>query len=314
MAGLPFYGSWPAQATSVPGGGWARELNVWTTRRMAAGLGARTVRHNQEALMAAAWDQLGEVREAADELNRARLGAEVARTRQAGLAAVESGDRIALAAPLLTFVRVGSEPARAAIASGRAPTGLMDRAWLRRAPRARGASAASRLRRGDPGRRERAGAGRVEVPAGGALRGSLRHGHRADRRGPVDRLLGAETKAYVEQTGLATRSAEPRCTSTWLAAASGRSAERAADAGHHEHADRTRRADHAGEAGRRDRGRRRGCAWRVSIRSPPRAPRSSPASPRSRSCCRPASCRRRWRSRPSSPTRCSGTSPSSTRT
>ena len=204
VAGLPFYGSWPAQATSVPGGGWARELNVWTTRRMAAGLGARTVRHNQEALMAAAWDQLGDVREAADELNRARLGAEVARSRQAGLAAVDSGDRIALAAPLLTFVRVGSEPARAAIASGRAPTGLMERAWLRRAPRARGASAASSFVKA------------TRATASAQERAALKFQRAAPSQGlsvtdialtAEDRsttLLSAETKAFVEQTGIAT--------------------------------------------------------------------------------------------------------------
>ena len=51
---------------------------------MAAGLGARTVRHNQEELMAAAWNQLGAVREVSDELNRGRLSAEIGRTWQAG--------------------------------------------------------------------------------------------------------------------------------------------------------------------------------------------------------------------------------------
>ena len=55
----------------------ARALNLRTTRRMAAGLGARTVEQNQEALMAAAWDQLGAVREVSDELNRGRLSAEI---------------------------------------------------------------------------------------------------------------------------------------------------------------------------------------------------------------------------------------------
>jgi hypothetical protein len=203
VAGLPFHGSWPAHATSVPAGGWARELNVWTTRRMAAGLGARTVRHNQEALMAAAWDQLGAIREAADELNRARLGAEVARSRQVNLAAVAPGDRIALAAPLLTFVSVGGTAAREAIAEGRAPTGLMERAWLRRSPRARGASAAT------------AYVEATRATATGKERAALKFQRSEPSEGlnPLDAaltvedesvgLLDAEAIRYAEQTGLA---------------------------------------------------------------------------------------------------------------
>jgi hypothetical protein len=104
VVGLPFYGSWPSSATEVPAKGWARALNLWTTRRMAAGLGARTVRRNQEALMAAAWDQLGAVREVSDELNCGRLSAEIGRTWQARSAQVETGDRLNLAAPLLSFM------------------------------------------------------------------------------------------------------------------------------------------------------------------------------------------------------------------
>jgi hypothetical protein len=142
VVGLPFYGSWPASVTSVPDAGWARGLNVRTTRRIAAGLGARTVRRNQEALMAAAWDQLGSVREAADELNRGRLSAEVGRSWQARVALVDAGDRIGLAAPLLSFVTVAGAPACELVTGGAAPSALLDRAWLRRTPRAAGASAA----------------------------------------------------------------------------------------------------------------------------------------------------------------------------
>jgi hypothetical protein len=148
VVGLPFYGSWPSHATSVPDVGWPRALNLRTTRRMAAGLGARTVRHNQEALMAAAWDQLGAVREVSDELNRGRLGAEVGRTWQARVAEVESGDRLNLAAPLLSFLQVDGEPARKVVADSLAPVATLDRVWVRRTPRARGASAAAAFVRG----------------------------------------------------------------------------------------------------------------------------------------------------------------------
>ena len=141
VVGLPFYGSWPAGVDAVPDAGWARGLNLGTTRRMAAGLGARTVRRNQETLMAAAWDQLGSVREAADELNRGRLSAEVGRCWQLRVAAVDPGDRLAIAAPLLTFVTVAGRPARDIVDSSLVPTAVLDRVWLRRTPRARGASA-----------------------------------------------------------------------------------------------------------------------------------------------------------------------------
>ncbi len=148
VVGLPFYGSWPSNATSVPDVGWPRALNLRTTRRMAAGLGARTVRHNQEELMAAAWDQLGEVREVSDELNRGRLGAEIGRTWQARLAQVETGDRLNLAAPLLSFMQLGDEPARKVVADSLAPVATLDRVWIRRTPRARGAAASSAFVRG----------------------------------------------------------------------------------------------------------------------------------------------------------------------
>ena len=143
VVGLPFYGSWPSSATSVPDAGWPRALNLRTNRRLAAGLGARTVRQNQEELMAAAWDQLGAVREVSDELNRGRLSAEIGRTWQARASQVQTGDRLNLAAPLLTFVQVDGEPARKVVADSLAPIATLDRVWIRRTPRARGASASS---------------------------------------------------------------------------------------------------------------------------------------------------------------------------
>ena len=203
VVGLPFYGSWPARATTVPDAGWARELNLWTTRRMAAGLGARTVRHNQEELMAAAWDQLGSIREASDELNRARLGAEVARSRMAGVAAVDSGDRLALTAPLLTFVAVGGEPARTLIADGAVPTGLIERAWLRRPPRGRGASAGTAYveatRAGASPAARRALAFRKVTPAVGWWAAEVELAVEED---PGD-LIEPDAMAHVAATGLA---------------------------------------------------------------------------------------------------------------
>ena len=141
VVGLPFYGSWPAGATSVPDNGWARGLNVRTTRRMAAGLGARTVRHNQEELMAAAWDQLGASARRPTSSTAAGSAPRSAAPGRRGSRG-RGGDRV-LAAPLLTFLQVGGEPARQMVAASPAPAATLDRVWLRRTPRARGASASS---------------------------------------------------------------------------------------------------------------------------------------------------------------------------
>lgn len=148
VVGVPFYGNFPSNATHVPRAGWAREANVQVDARIAAGLGAKTVRRNQESMMAEAWNQLGQIREVSDELNRGRLSAEVGRTWQARVAVVDAGDRVAVAAPLLTFLRVGGEPARKVAARGPAPKVIIDRAWLRKTPRARGASASRAFLKG----------------------------------------------------------------------------------------------------------------------------------------------------------------------
>jgi len=143
VVGLPFYGAWPAAVTSVPQSGWARAVNLRTDRRIAAGLGAKTVRRNQEELMAAAWDQLGSVREVSDELNRGRLSAEVGRSWLARVAVVDQGDRVGVAASLMPYLRVDGEPARKVASAGKAPVAILDRAWIRRTPRARAASAST---------------------------------------------------------------------------------------------------------------------------------------------------------------------------
>jgi hypothetical protein len=203
VVGLPFYGSWPSSATEVPAKGWARALNLWTTRRMAAGLGARTVRHNQEELMAAAWDQLGAVREVSDELNRGRLSAEIGRTWQARSAQVETGDRLNLAAPLLSFMQVEGVPARKVVEDSRVPLATLDRVWFRRTPRGRGASASSAFVRGT-----RAGATAAQIGAFAYQAVALPEGAK-----PVDvqltlpdqarKALSAKAVAHSKKSGLA---------------------------------------------------------------------------------------------------------------
>ena len=205
VVGIPFYGSWPSKATSVPDTGWARGLNIRTTRRMAAGLGARTVRHNQEELMAAAWDQLGAIREVSDELNRGRLSAEVGRTWQARLAQVESGDRVNLAAPLLSFIQIDGVSARQKVAESLAPVATLDRVWVRRTPRARGKSASSAFLAAT-----RAGATEAQLRAV-----AYQSVKAAEGMSPVEieltledqglKVLSPKTVAHVKKTGLAMR-------------------------------------------------------------------------------------------------------------
>ena len=78
----PIYGRWHARQRAIPdpiGPGrtrdraWVRALNLDPRFRVAAGLGAEVVRQQQEQLMSAAWDQVGDVLRANQMLRQARL-------------------------------------------------------------------------------------------------------------------------------------------------------------------------------------------------------------------------------------------------
>ncbi|MGP4090922.1 hypothetical protein [Streptomyces sp. KR55] len=81
ILGPPLYGGWHVQRHRVPAvdGGWFTELNLDPRCRTAAGLATEVVRRNQEELMNAAWEQVGQLNPANDLLNRGRLALEVAR-------------------------------------------------------------------------------------------------------------------------------------------------------------------------------------------------------------------------------------------
>jgi len=62
--GPPIYGRWHAAVTKVIAAApldWVEELNLDPRYRVAAGLGTRVVQERQEDLMAAVWEQLGEI-------------------------------------------------------------------------------------------------------------------------------------------------------------------------------------------------------------------------------------------------------------
>ena len=68
------YGRWHTSADQLTGTiGWLIDLNLDPQYRAAAGLGAQIVQDNQEAFMAHAWAQIGEVMEANKKIVRAEL-------------------------------------------------------------------------------------------------------------------------------------------------------------------------------------------------------------------------------------------------
>jgi hypothetical protein len=127
----PLYGSGPAGVTAVPADGWVRTLNAHPVRRAAAGLGARAVRAAQEALVAAAWDQAGDLRATVTALNRARLGAEIGRSLTRRAERLPEGHLLQFTAPLQAFLRSGGQSVRARIDASDVPGGLVSATYLR---------------------------------------------------------------------------------------------------------------------------------------------------------------------------------------
>ncbi|MFJ6572109.1 hypothetical protein ACIQNU_32365 [Streptomyces sp. NPDC091292] len=78
----PVYGSAQAGTRGLPspqaGPTWLRQLNLDPRHRVAAALGAEVVRHHQEELVAAAWDQAAEVRRVNEILRQGQLARTVA--------------------------------------------------------------------------------------------------------------------------------------------------------------------------------------------------------------------------------------------
>ena len=123
----PLYGGWPAGATSVPAAGWLRAVNVDPVRRAAAGLGARAVRAAQESLVAAAWEQAGDLEAATAALNRGRLAAEVGRSLTARAQALADADVLQLTAGMQAFLPAGAGSCASAWRPVTCPAG-----WCRR--------------------------------------------------------------------------------------------------------------------------------------------------------------------------------------
>ena len=120
VLGPPIYGAAHAGVTSLSPAAppWLRELNLDPRYRVAAGLGVRVVQEQQEHLMASAWEQLGEIRQANQVLHQAQLarvaGERTHAKRFAPLAAVAPARVLQVTAPVLTrVVRDGATMAHA---------------------------------------------------------------------------------------------------------------------------------------------------------------------------------------------------------
>lgn len=110
----PLYGRWHALTERlleardgspvVPDTGWVHELNLDPRWRVAAGLGTAVVQKDQEAFVAAAWEQVGDVLEANRRIRQAQLakiaGARLHAAHVAPAARVSAGALMMLTAPL----------------------------------------------------------------------------------------------------------------------------------------------------------------------------------------------------------------------
>ena len=163
---------------AVPDRGWVRTTNEHPVRRAAAGLGAAVVRADQEALVAAAWEQADALRATMAALNTARLGVEVARslTRRAG--ELPDPDLLQLTSRAHAFLRTGGTTVRGLLAASAGPG----------RPRLRGVPAADAA--GDGARARLDGAERLRRPA-------RRRPHADDDRGDEARGRQARARARL---------------------------------------------------------------------------------------------------------------------
>jgi hypothetical protein len=101
----PMYGMWPAKGTQPV---WLRELNFDPRMRAAAGIGVTVVRADQDDLIASAWDQFQQLRQANQLLRQFQLARVVAQsTRIKHINALEGvGTFLQLTRPLHARVRL----------------------------------------------------------------------------------------------------------------------------------------------------------------------------------------------------------------
>ena len=111
---------------------WFDETNTDPRSRVAAGLGAEVLRANQEDVVSAAWDQVGDVLAAQAALSRARLSLEAARRfHERHVAPLPSDRMLTVGAPLAGRTLLGPATVRRAVAASSVPDAVLDGALRR---------------------------------------------------------------------------------------------------------------------------------------------------------------------------------------
>ena len=147
--GPPIYGRWHAAASSASIGaipGWLNTLNLDIRYRVAAGLGTQVVQQRQEDLMAAIWDQLGEIARANQLLRQAQLAIAAARrVVDRHLNKLSPARLLSIAGPALARIRVApGKTARRAVAETCLPLSALSGGFPPYRPRPRPAGASRR--------------------------------------------------------------------------------------------------------------------------------------------------------------------------
>lgn len=127
----PAYGAFARGHVQASGSGWMPELNIVPARRFAAGLGAALVRKHQERFMATAWDQAGQIREANRVRNQALLRQAQGETHRRRTIQLEPFQMFSVLGPQLSFVRLGTTPAKQKLDSINLPNGMRSPAMIR---------------------------------------------------------------------------------------------------------------------------------------------------------------------------------------
>jgi hypothetical protein len=164
----PIYGGFHAGRRTVPTGRphWLRELNLDPRSRAAAGLGTRVVQEQQEQLMEAAWQQVGEIDKANEALRRAQLARAVGvKLHEAHLKQLSEGTLLQVSAPAHARVLMSPHTLELQVRRSALPDAALSTAFRRIArpsgpPLRRLAPAASRTLRPVV---ERLNAGQIEA-------------------------------------------------------------------------------------------------------------------------------------------------------
>lgn len=135
VLGPPLYGGWHAQRHRVPQaevGGWFTEANLDPRGRAAAGVATEVARRNQEHLMHAAWQQVGQVRAANALLTWGRLALEAGRRlHERHLRPLPAHRLVPLAAPMRTRVLLDGSTVRERVRGTSLPDAAADPALRR---------------------------------------------------------------------------------------------------------------------------------------------------------------------------------------